>query len=583
MKIAILTACPSGVANSLIAAGLMKKAGDELNWEVNIECQSSIAPVDTLTPAQIEAADCIIIAASTNVDNSRFKGKKVYQSDIAECLHDVKGYLQNAVDNAQILVQVTQFASASQRVKKIVAITACPTGVAHTFMAAAALEEEGKRLGYDVKVETRGSVGAKNQLTAEDINAADMVIIAADIEVDLARFDGKKLYKTSTGLALKKTEQEINNAFAQATVYQNQGGNNNTNSVAEKEKSGIYKHLMTGVSHMLPLVVAGGLLIALSFVFGIEAFKEEGTLAAALMTIGGGSAFALMIPVLAGFIAFSIADRPGLAPGLIGGMLASSTGAGFLGGIIAGFVAGYAAKFIADKVNLPDSMAALKPILIIPLIASLVTGLVMIYIVGGPVSAIMTVLTEFLSSMGSANAILLGILLGAMMCFDLGGPVNKTAYTFGVGLLASQTYAPMAAIMAAGMVPALGMGLATFLAKSKFIPSEKEAGKASFILGLCFISEGAIPFAAKDPMRVIPACMAGGALTGALSMLFGAQLMAPHGGLFVLLIPGAITPVLMYLVAIAAGTAVTGFSYAFLKKNDNQVEKTLQQKASTAA
>lgn len=453
--------------------------------------------------------------------------------------------------------------------KKIVAITACPTGVAHTFMAATALEDKAQSLGHEIKVETRGSVGAKNQLSAEDISAADLVIIAADIEVDLSRFDGKKLYKTSTGLALKKTEQEINKAFAEATVYQSQGAK--TGASAEKEKSGVYKHLMTGVSHMLPVVVAGGLLIALSFVFGIEAFKEEGTLAAALMAIGGASAFALMIPVLSGFIAFSIADRPGLAPGLIGGMLASSTGAGFLGGIIAGFLAGYAAKFVAEKFPLPDSMAALKPILIIPLIASLVTGLVMIYVVGGPVSAIMAGLTEFLANMGSANAILLGTLLGAMMCFDLGGPVNKTAYTFGVGLLASQTYAPMAAIMAAGMVPALGMGLATFLAKSKFIDSEAEAGKASFVLGLCFISEGAIPFAAKDPMRVIPCCMAGGALTGALSMLFGAELLAPHGGLFVLLIPGAISPVVMYLAAIAAGTAVTGFSYAFLKKSDVQV------------
>ncbi|WP_413692455.1 fructose-specific PTS transporter subunit EIIC [Psychromonas sp. KJ10-2] len=322
---------------------------------------------------------------------------------------------------------------------------------------------------------------------------------------------------------------------------------------------------MTGVSHMLPVVIAGGLLIALSFVFGIEAFKEEGTLAATLMDIGGGAAFALMIPVLAGFIAFSIADRPGLAPGLIGGMLASQLGAGFLGGIAAGFIAGYAAKFIADKVSLPQSMEALKPILIIPFLASLVTGLVMIYIVGGPVAAIMAALTEFLTNMGSTNAVLLGIVLGCMMCFDLGGPVNKAAYTFGVGLLASQSYGPMAAIMAAGMVPALGMGLATFLAKQKFIATEQEAGKASFVLGLCFISEGAIPFAAKDPMRVIPSCMLGGAITGGLSMLFGAQLLAPHGGLFVLLIPNAITPVLMYLVAIAAGTLVTGFTYAFLK------------------
>jgi len=575
MKLAIVTACPSGIANSIIAAGLIEKAVSALNWEAAIECQSSVKPAQPLTQQQIDQADCIIIAANTTVDLSRFEGKKVYQSDISQCLEETKTYLENAVNNGQLLTQTTtrkttMQSGEKQSGKKIVAITACPTGVAHTFMAATALEDKAKQLGYEIKVETRGSVGAKNQLTAEDISAADLVIIAADIAVDLARFDGKKLYKTSTGLALKKTEQEINKAFSDATVYRSTGAAASSDGEQMKASSAIYKHLMSGVSHMLPVVVAGGLLIALSFVFGIEAFKEEGTLAAALMTIGGASAFALMIPVLSGFIAFSIADRPGLAPGLIGGMLASSTGAGFLGGIIAGFLAGYTAKFVADKFPLPDSMAALKPILIIPLIASLVTGLVMIYVVGTPVAAIMASLTEFLASMGSANAVLLGILLGAMMCFDLGGPVNKTAYTFGVGLLASQTYAPMAAIMAAGMVPALGMGLATFLAKSKFIPSEAEAGKASFVLGLCFISEGAIPFAAHDPLRVIPCCMAGGALTGALSMLFGAQLLAPHGGLFVLLIPGAISPVLLYLVAIAAGTAVTGISYAFIKKSDRK-------------
>ncbi|MFT4835207.1 MAG: PTS system fructose-specific IIC component [Psychromonas sp.] len=570
MKLAIVTACPSGIANSIIAAGLIEKAVSALNWEASIECQSSVKPVQPLTQQQIDQADCIVIAANTAVDLSRFQGKKVYQSDISQCLEDPRIYLQNAVNNGELLTQPTARKNTMSTAQKIVAITACPTGVAHTFMAATALEDKAKQLGYEIKVETRGSVGAKNQLTAEDISAADVVIIAADITVDLVRFNGKKLYKTSTSLALKKTEQEINKAFSDATVYHSTGTAESREGGQMKASSAIYKHLMSGVSHMLPVVVAGGLLIALSFVFGIEAFKEEGTLAAALMTIGGASAFALMIPVLSGFIAFSIADRPGLAPGLIGGMLASSTGAGFLGGIIAGFLAGYTAKWVADNFPLPDSMAALKPILIIPLIASLVTGLVMIYVVGTPVAAIMAGLTEFLASMGSANAVLLGILLGAMMCFDLGGPVNKTAYTFGVGLLASQTYAPMAAIMAAGMVPALGMGLATFLAKSKFITSEAEAGKASFVLGLCFISEGAIPFAAHDPLRVIPCCMAGGALTGALSMLFGAQLLAPHGGLFVLLIPGAISPVLLYLVAIAAGTAVTGISYAFLKKSDHK-------------
>ncbi|WP_318460244.1 PTS fructose transporter subunit IIBC [Photobacterium leiognathi] len=572
MKISIVTACPSGIATTLIAAGLLEKAAAELKWQANIECHTTLKPTQLLTEQQIEQSDYIVIAANAEVDEQRFVGKKVYRSDVSACMENPTAWLQEAVNQAQELVAESVVTTPHSSKKKIVAITACPTGVAHTFMAAEALETEAKRQGYDVKVETRGSVGAKNQLTAEEIEAADLVIIAADIDVDLSRFNGKPLYKTSTGLALKKTAQEIDNAFAQAAPYQH-----SVKETTEKkeEKAGVYKHLMTGVSYMLPLVVAGGLSIALSFVFGIEAFKEQGTLAAALMKIGGDSAFALMVPVLAGFIAFSIADRPGLAPGLIGGMLASSTGAGFLGGIVAGFFAGYSAKFLAEKVKLPQSMDALKPILIIPLVASLITGLVMIYVVGGPVSAAMEGLTHFLNTMGSANAVLLGIILGCMMCFDLGGPVNKAAYTFGVGLLASHTYAPMAAVMAAGMVPAMGMGLATFLAKRKFAASENEAGKASFVLGLCFISEGAIPFAARDPMRVIPCCMLGGALTGALSMLFGAKLMAPHGGLFVLLIPNAITPALLYLVAIIAGTLVTGISYAILKRPEAENNSSL--------
>ncbi|MDA0148370.1 PTS fructose transporter subunit IIBC [Vibrio sp. LaRot3] len=572
MKIAIITACPSGVANSTIAAGLLEKSAIKNGHTAFVEAQSSVIPHSPLTAEQIEQSDVVIIAASTEIDDARFVGKQVYRVDIPQVLANADNVIKTSRVKATLLKQSsspTAIAAGSSlaSAKRIVAITACPTGVAHTFMAAEALEEHATAMGHQIKVETRGSVGAKNQLSAQDIAQADLVIIAADIEVPLERFNGKRLYKTSTGLALKKTQQEITQAFEHASVF---NASTSESQPASEEKKGVYKHLMTGVSHMLPVVVAGGLIIALSFVFGIKAFEQEGTLASALMTIGGGSAFALMIPVLAGFIAFSIADRPGLAPGLIGGMLASSTGAGFLGGIAAGFIAGYSAKLIADKVQLPQSMEALKPILIIPFIASLFTGLVMIYIVGGPVAGIMASMTEFLNNMGSANAVLLGVVLGAMMCFDLGGPINKAAYTFGVGLLASQTYAPMAAIMAAGMVPALGMGLATFLAKDKFEKGEQEAGKASFVLGLCFISEGAIPFAAKDPMRVIPACMVGGALTGALSMLVGAKLMAPHGGLFVLLIPNAITPVFMYLVAIAAGTAVTGLSYAFLKQRSQK-------------
>ncbi|OOE52481.1 PTS fructose transporter subunit EIIBC [Salinivibrio kushneri] len=561
MNLVIVTACPSGVANTVIAAGLLEKAAEVKGWTAQIECQSSVQPLQAVSTADIENADRVLLVGEPK-ESARFNGKLVYQASLNEVMADPQAVLEAAANHAQPYHAQTPSESGTV---SIVGITACPTGVAHTFMAAEAVEEAAKAKGYQVKIETRGSVGAKNALTDQEIEAADLVFIAADIEVDLSRFAGKRLYKTSTGMALKKASQTLDDALANAEVYQTTQASSSNASANQGERTGVYKHLMTGVSHMLPLVVAGGLAIALSFVFGIEAFKEEGTLAAALMEIGGGSAFALMVPVLAGFIAFSIADRPGLAPGLIGGMLAASTGAGFLGGILAGFIAGYSAKFVADKVSLPASMEALKPILVIPLLASLFTGLVMIYVVGGPVSVAMESLTSFLQGMNSTNAVILGVVLGAMMCFDLGGPVNKAAYTFGVGLIESGTYMPMAAIMAAGMVPALGMGLSTFLAKRKFNDAEQEAGKASFVLGLCFISEGAIPFAAKDPMRVIPSCIAGGALTGAISMLIGAKLMAPHGGLFVLLIPNAISPVFMYLAAIAAGTLVTGLVYAVLK------------------
>ena len=575
MNIVIVTSCPSGIANSVIAAGLLEKAAASLGWNAVVECHNSVEPAKLLTVDEISSADLVVIAGN-NIDINRFTGKRVYQADVSDAIPDAKAFLQTAAAAATVTSaaavasqQTQEKPKVSPMSKRIVAITACPTGVAHTFMAAEALEEEAKKRGYWIKVETRGSVGAKNALTAEEIAQADVVVIAADIELDLSRFAGKKLYKTSTGAALKKTAQEMDNALATQNVYQGSGSSGASAAKSGKaELPGVYKHLMTGVSHMLPIVVAGGLLIALSFVFGIEAFKEEGSMAAALMKIGGASAFALMVPVMAGFIAYSIADRPGLAPGLIGGMLASSIGAGFLGGIAAGFIAGYTAKAIADNVKLPQTMEALKPILIIPLFASLITGLAMIYVVGTPIASIMKGLTDFLAGMSGANAILLGVILGAMMCFDLGGPVNKVAYVFGTGLLASNPNVPslpMAAVMAAGMVPAIGMGIATFVARNKFIDSEREAGKASFVLGLCFISEGAIPFAARDPMRVIPSTMAGGALAGALSMLFGCGLMAPHGGLFVLLIPGAISNALMYIVAIAAGSALTGLMYATIK------------------
>ncbi|BCG08689.1 PTS fructose transporter subunit IIBC [Buttiauxella agrestis] len=518
-------------------------------------------------------AEMAIVVGTAIPADSALNGKKVFLGDIDRAVQHPELFLGEAKDKAKPYTAPANAAPVelAKGPKRIVAVTACPTGVAHTFMAAEAIETEAKKRGWWVKVETRGSVGAGNAITPEEVAAADLVIVAADIEVDLAKFAGKPMYRTSTGLALKKTAQELDKAVVEAKPFEAKGQSAASATEGKKESAGAYRHLLTGVSFMLPMVVAGGLCIALSFAFGIEAFKEPGTLAAALMQIGGGSAFALMVPVLAGYIAFSIADRPGLTPGLIGGMLAVSTGSGFIGGIIAGFLAGYIAKLISTKLKLPSSMEALKPILIIPLFSSLIVGLAMIYLIGTPVAKILEGLTHWLQTMGTANAVLLGAILGGMMCTDMGGPVNKAAYAFGVGLLSTQTYAPMAAIMAAGMVPPLAMGLATLVARRKFDKAQQEGGKAAMVLGLCFITEGAIPFAARDPMRVLPCCIIGGAVTGAISMAVGAKLMAPHGGLFVLLIPGAITPVVGYLIAIVAGTLLAGLSYAFLKRSETEL------------
>ncbi len=570
MNLLIVTACPNGMVTSVLTSRLLEAAAHRLGWSTAVEVHDPKAIGSPLTPAQIANADLVVVVKTGPLSLQRFVGKRVAQSTPSEALLDPEAFLRSAADTASELQQADEADAAHTSGKpKLVAITACPTGVAHTFMAAEALQQAAIRKGYDLQVETRGSVGARNVLEADAIAAADVVLLAADIEVDVTRFAGKRVFRCGTGVALKQPDATLDRALEEGAVLAG-GATANTGGEQKGEKTGVYKHLLTGVSYMLPMVVAGGLLIALSFVFGIEAFKEEGTLAAALMKIGGETAFQLMVPLLAGYIAYSIADRPGLAPGMIGGLLAGTLGAGFIGGIIAGFVAGYAAKAVSRWIPLPASIESLKPILIIPLLASLVTGLVMIYVVGTPVAKMLAGLTEFLDTMGTSNAILLGLLLGTMMCVDLGGPVNKAAYAFSVGLLASQSYAPMAATMAAGMVPPIGMGIATLIARRKFAQTEREAGKAALVLGCCFISEGAIPFAAKDPLRVIPASIAGGALTGALSMTFGAKLLAPHGGLFVLLIPNAINHALLYLAAILAGSLVTGVIYAVIKRPETQ-------------
>ncbi len=556
MNIYIVEGSNSGPVNGRLAKAELALAANSLNIKL----------VDNAT-----SADTIISVGNGNISDKAVIGKKVYVvNDLNDVFADPKKILNEAQNKATVYQQsANSVATSNNGQKRIVAVTACPTGVAHTFMAAEAIEEEAKKRGWWCKVETRGSVGVGNELTPEEVASADVVIVACDIDVNLSKFAGKKMYRTKTGPALKKTAQELDRAFEEATIYQPTSSASTAKS--SNEKKGVYQHLLTGVSYMLPMVVAGGLIIALSFAFGsfemvdgVQKLVGESHLAEI-----GGLAFSLMVPLLAGYIAYSIADRPGLAPGLVGGLLAVSTGAGFLGGIVIGYFAGYLAMLIAKYLPLPKTLEALKPILIVPLLATLATGLVMQFIVGTPIAWLMNALTEWLRSMGTANAVLLGALLGGMMCTDMGGPINKVAYAFGTGLISAQVYAPMAAVMAGGMVPPLAMGIATLIARKKFAKAEQESGKASLVLGLCFISEGAIPFAARDPLRVIPCCIIGGAITGGLSLAFGSELMTPHGGLFALAIPGVVKPVGGYILSIVVGSVIAGAAYALIKKPES--------------
>ncbi|NLH81922.1 MAG: PTS transporter subunit EIIC, partial [Phyllobacteriaceae bacterium] len=495
----------------------------------------------------------------------RFAGKKTVSVALDAALADPAKALSGLL------------AAAPAAGKKIVAITSCPTGIAHTFMAAEGIEGAAKALGHSVRVETQGSVGAQNTLTAAEIAAADLVVIAADTNVDLSRFAGKAIFLSGTKAAIDDGKSLIARAFAEAKVQKSAVSADLAGQVAAEkaarssERTGVYKHLMTGVSYMLPFVVAGGLLIAIAFALGgIYVYKPEyaGTLGQALFTIGAKASFALMVPILAGFIAYSIADRPGITPGAVGGMLAGTIGAGFLGGIVAGFMAGYVVKFLNDNIKLGRNLDGLKPVLILPLLGSTIVGLMMIYVIGEPVASALAALTSWLKGMQTANAIVLGAIIGAMMAFDMGGPVNKAAYTFATGLIASAdnaVYGPMAAAMVAGMTPPLALSLATKLFADRFTADEREAGNAAFFLGISFITEGAIPFAAKDPLRVIPSLMVGSALAGMISMGVGAELKVPHGGIFVLPIPNAVTHLGGYVVAMIVGTVVSAIMLRVLK------------------
>lgn len=497
--------------------------------------------------------------------------------DQAEAEKDEEESAKNAVQEEKTSSESSKSVSDQ---KFILAVTGCPTGIAHTYMAAESLEKKAKELGCRIKVETRGSGGAKNVLTKSEIAEADCIIVAADTQVPMDRFNGKPLIQCKVADGISKAEELLTKAMnGQAHTYHGNGKAETADDGGETDSIGhqIYKNLMNGVSHMLPFVVGGGILIAISFLIdGLSVdlnslpFEERGnfgtiTPLAAMFKQIGGVAFGFMLPILAGFIAMSIADRPGLAVGFVGGAIAANGTSGFLGALVAGFLAGYVVKLlkkILDK--LPDSLDGLKPVLLYPLLGILIVGVIMTYLVEPPIGALNTLINNGLNSMNGASAILLGALLGGMMSVDMGGPVNKAAYVFGTASIAAGNYNIMAAVMIGGMVPPIAIALATLFFKNKFTEEERKAGPTNFIMGLSFITEGAIPFAAADPIRVLPACVAGAAVAGALSMAFHCTLMAPHGGIFVFLTVG--NP-LMYLVALAVGSAISCVLLGVLKKD----------------
>lgn len=462
----------------------------------------------------------------------------------------------------------------------IVAVTACPTGIAHTYMAAEAIEKKAKELGYQVKVETRGSGGAKNVLTDDEIAKAAGVIVACDTNVPTDRFDGKKVIECQVSDGINKAEELIKRiASGDAPVFKASGKKEASHSsVGGKESVGhqIYKHLMNGVSHMLPFVVGGGILIAIAFL--IDGFSVDlnslpadqranfGTItqAAAMFKGIGGTAFGFMLPILAGFIAMSIADRPGLAVGFVGGSIAANGTSGFLGALVAGFVAGYIVLLLKKVFSKPpESLDGMKPVLLYPLLGIFLVGVIMQFVVEPPIGALNTAINNGLNGLNGASAVVLGVLLGGMMSVDMGGPVNKAAYVFGTASIAAGNYNIMAAVMIGGMVPPIAIALATIFFKNKFTAEERKAGPTNFIMGLSFITEGAIPFAASDPLHVLPACVVGSAVAGGLSMAFGCTLMAPHGGIFV--VPTIGNP-LMYLVALVIGSFIACGLLGLLKK-----------------
>lgn len=495
--------------------------------------------------------------------------------DQAEAEKDTEEEKKNSADTKEAAEEKT-----TDNGKLILAVTGCPNGIAHTYMAAENIEKKAKELGCRVKVETRGSGGAKNVLTKAEIAEAACIIVAADTQVPMDRFAGRPVIQCKVSDGISKAEELLDRALnGNVPLYQAKGSGQAADSEEESDSVGhrIYKHLMNGVSHMLPFVIGGGILIAIAFLidgFAVDLnslpFEERsnfGTITplAAMFKSIGGVAFGFMLPILAGFIAMSIADRPGLAVGFVGGAIAANGTSGFLGALVAGFVAGYLVRLLKKLFEkLPEGLEGVKPMLLYPVIGIFLIGVIMTYIVEPPIGALNVMINNGLNSMNGAKAILLGALLGGMMSVDMGGPVNKAAYVFGTASIAAGNYNIMAAVMVGGMVPPLAIALATMFFKNKFTEEERKAGPTNIVMGLSFISEGAIPFAASDPLRVLPSCIIGSAVAGALSMAFNCTLMAPHGGIFVFLTVGH---PLLYLVSLAVGSVVGCVILGLLKKD----------------
>ena len=495
--------------------------------------------------------------------------------DRAEAEKDAEEEKKNSADTKNAAEEKN-----TENGKLILAVTGCPTGIAHTYMAAENIEKKAKELGCRVKVETRGSGGAKNVLTKAEIAEAACIIVAADTQVPMDRFAGRPVIQCKVSDGISKAEELLDRALnGNVPLYQAKGSSQAADSEEESDSVGhqIYKHLMNGVSHMLPFVIGGGILIAIAFLidgFAVDLnslpFDERsnfGTITpmAAMFKSIGGVAFGFMLPILAGFIAMSIADRPGLAVGFVGGAIAANGTSGFLGALVAGFVAGYLVRLLKKLFEkLPEGLEGIKPMLLYPVIGIFLIGVIMTYVVEPPIGALNVMINNGLNSMNGAKAILLGALLGGMMSVDMGGPVNKAAYVFGTASIAAGNYNIMAAVMVGGMVPPLAIALATMFFKNKFTEEERKAGPTNIVMGLSFISEGAIPFAASDPLRVLPSCIIGSAVAGALSMAFNCTLMAPHGGIFVFLTVGH---PLLYLVSLAVGSVVGCVILGLLKKD----------------